>query len=138
MFLEIFLLVLVLVAYVSAVIFHLWTIPVLSYRQGDTTVENGKVVSIEKIRPNVIEVGISHNLKIDPDLQQGDVTVLSASYTNFLHFRSKQSIPSMGDVIEATYQNYYHRFTGRSFNWVIDWKPYDGDMSVGYVSSIKI
>lgn len=138
MFLEILLLVLLLIVYISAVIFHLWTIPVLSYRQGDKTVENGKVVSITKIRPNVIEVGISHKLKIDPSLQQGDVTVSSASYTSFLHFRTKQSIPSMGDVIEATYQNYYHRFTGRSFNWAIDWKPYDGDTSVGYVSPVVL
>jgi len=95
---------------------------VLSYIQSNLVVISGQVEKVKKSRPGVTEVAVLQDLKLNAGLQNGDsLRVKSMSFTNYVYFRTGQTVPKVGDNVSISSFNRWHRFTGRSFNWVRSW-----------------
>lgn len=103
-------------------IYLLLPLPLISYKQGDSVTCVGQVTKVAHIRPGVFEIHLMRGMTVDPRLQQGDLRMTSATLSEILHFRKMTGIPALGDKISTSFTNRLHLFTGRSFNWVQDWK----------------
>lgn len=125
---------------ITCVIITYWFLPLpfFSYLQGEMETDEGTVTGIKEIRPGLMEISLKMGLEIDPQLQHGNVRMVNASTTRFFHCRKHRSIPAVGNRISLDSLNRYHRFTGRSLNWIEQWRPLKKDVAASSAGKVKL
>lgn len=120
----------------TTAIYFLIPAPFLSYQQGEIETDFGVITEIRKMRfGTVYEVALKNNLEVVCGTAEGKIISASASLTTFIHLRIGQTLPKIGDKISVLSINRLHLFTGRSFNWVKNWKLFEGEIpDVGKLS----
>lgn len=123
---------------VGALTYFLVPLPILSYEQSKDVIDSGKVARIERIRPGVIEIKLSGDMEIDPELQKDQGMMLaSVWFSHYVYIRGARNLPKINDLIQVRSTNRLHRFTGRSFNWVSEWKSISKVPHQGKVTPVE-
>ncbi|MES2931441.1 MAG: hypothetical protein V4682_01940 [Patescibacteria group bacterium] len=100
--------------------YHWVNVPLLTKVQDDGPME-GVVDSIVTLPGGLVQIGLKQGGTIDPSLQVGRLTMLSASITRYAHFRPGQTLPEKGMMVKAEVTSRLYPLRNRSLSWVRSW-----------------
>jgi len=79
----------------------------------------------------VYEVSLTQDMEVDPScLNEGIVSVVG-SITRFVHFRSWQTRPLVGDVVGVNAKDRYSLAKQKLFSWACCWWPHEEKLPYG-------